>query len=77
MYVLRQRYLTLPLLEIGDSKFSTPVSHPMIAENMGIQEDASEHEKEWREAPPVEQSARVLRIPKPGESRWNSKCFCT
>ena len=44
---------------------------------MDIQEDASDDEEAWQEVPPVEENTiRVIRIPKPGETRWNSRYYC-
>ena len=55
----------------------TSASHPTRVENMDIQEDASDDEEAWQEVPPVEQNTiRVIRIPKPGETRWNSRYYC-
>ena len=55
----------------------TSASRPTRVENMDIQEDASDDEEAWQEVPLVEQNTiRVVRIPKPGETRWNSRYYC-
>ena len=55
----------------------TSASRPTRVENMDIQEDASYDEEAWQEVPPVKQNTiRVIRIPKQGETRWNSRYYC-
>ena len=54
----------------------TSASRTTRVENMDTQEDASDDEEAWQEVPPVEQNTiRVIRIPKPGETRWNSRYY--
>ena len=55
----------------------TSASRQTKVENMDIQEDANDDEDAWQEVTPVEQNTiRVIRIPKPGETRWNSRYYC-
>ena len=52
----------------------TSASRPTRVENKDIQADARDYEEACQEVPPVEQNTiRVIRIPNPGETRWNSR----